>query len=142
MPFANLAYEISSCVESEQTYLVSRSLIPVPFLICIELYAELFKGTSYLEGGRVICEDIVDKNEYLTIICLSQHYTHLDTCPKCHPYSITRVNIIFYIHTQQFTTVRSAIFTISTLAIKMNFTLLAQNMPWQSSVLKIIWPIL
>ena len=33
------------------------------------------------------------------------------------------------------------IFTVTTLAIKMNFTLLAQNMPSQSSVLKIICPI-
>ena len=35
---------------------VSRSLIPVPLFICIEFYAVLFKRTSYLEGGRVICE--------------------------------------------------------------------------------------
>ena len=42
--------------KSEQNYLVSMSLIPVPLLICIEIYAVLFKRTSYLEGGRVICE--------------------------------------------------------------------------------------
>ena len=41
---------------SQKTYLVSRSLIPVPLLVCIEFYAVLFKRTSYLEGGRVICE--------------------------------------------------------------------------------------
>ena len=51
-----VAFEISTCVESEQTNLVSRSLIPVPLCICIEFYAVLFKRTSYLEGGRVICE--------------------------------------------------------------------------------------
>ena len=47
---------ISSCVESEQTSLVSMSLIPIPLLICIDCYAVLCKRTSYLEGGRVICE--------------------------------------------------------------------------------------
>ena len=41
-------------VESEQTSLISRSLIPVPLLICIAFYAVLFKRTSYLEGGHVI----------------------------------------------------------------------------------------
>ena len=59
MPFVKRSVrisEISSCVESEQTYLVSRSLIPIPLLNCNEFYAVLFKQTSYLEGGRVICE--------------------------------------------------------------------------------------
>ena len=42
--------------ESEQTSLVSRSIIPIPLLNCILFYAVLFKRTSYLEGGRVICE--------------------------------------------------------------------------------------
>ena len=27
----------------------------------------------------------VDENKYLTILFFSQHYTHLDTCPKYHP---------------------------------------------------------
>ena len=30
-------------------------------------------------------ENIVDKNKYLTILFLSQHFTYLDTCPKYHP---------------------------------------------------------
>ena len=62
-------YEISSCVESEQTYLVSRSLIPLPLLICIEFYAVLFKRTSYLEGGRVICEAKIRKNNHIVTQC-------------------------------------------------------------------------
>ena len=57
MPFVKkIAYEISSYVASEQTSLVSRSLISIPLLNCIEFYAVIFIRTSYLEGGRVICE--------------------------------------------------------------------------------------
>ena len=52
----NIAYEISSCVESEQTSFVSRLLIPITLLNCTESHAVLYNRTSYLEGGRVICE--------------------------------------------------------------------------------------
>ena len=68
--------KISSWVESEQTYLVSRSPIPVPLLICIELYAVLFKRTSYLEGGRVICEANIRKNNHIVIQCGKHVYLH------------------------------------------------------------------
>ena len=40
-------------------------------MICIEFYAVLFKRTSYLEGGHVICES---KN--------SQKQSHSHTCGK------------------------------------------------------------
>ena len=64
---------MSSCVDSEQTALLSRSLIPLPLLNCIEFYAVLFKRTSYLEGGRVICEaKKVVKNDHIFL----QYGTH------------------------------------------------------------------
>ena len=68
-PSENVVYEIPSCVESEQTYLVSRSLIPVPLLLCIAFHAVLFKRTSYLEGGRVICESKIRRNNHIVIDC-------------------------------------------------------------------------
>ena len=62
----------TSCTKypvAEQTYLVSRSLIPVPLLLCIAFHAVLFKRTSYLEGGRVICEAKMRKNNHIVIEC-------------------------------------------------------------------------
>ena len=47
----------------------SRSLIPVPLLLCIAFHAVLFKRTSYLEGGRVICEAKMRKNNHIVIEC-------------------------------------------------------------------------
>ena len=37
------------------------------------------------ETKTLAVENIVDKKKYLTILFFSQHYTHLDTCPKYHP---------------------------------------------------------
>ena len=62
MPF------VKSCVESEQTDLVSSSLIPVPYLICIAFYAVLFKRTSYLEEGRVIIRSKTFVKKPITVI--------------------------------------------------------------------------
>ena len=67
--------KIFSCVESEDLSR-SRSLIPVPLLICIELYAVLFKRTSYLEGGRIICEAKFRKNNHIVIQCGKHVYLH------------------------------------------------------------------
>ena len=40
------------------------------------------------ERKTLAVQNIVDKNEYLTVLFVSQHYTHLDTCPKFRPYYI------------------------------------------------------
>ena len=37
------------------------------------------------ERKTLAAQNIVNKNKYLTILFFSQHYTHLDTCPKFHP---------------------------------------------------------
>ena len=37
------------------------------------------------ERKTLAVENIVDTNKYLTILFVSQQYTHLDTCPKYHP---------------------------------------------------------
>ena len=39
------------------------------------------------ERKTLAVENIVDKNKHLTILFFIQHYTHLDTCPKYHPYA-------------------------------------------------------
>ena len=49
-------YSVALSQNRLRPYLVSRSLIIVPLLICIDFYAVLFKRTAYLEGGRHICE--------------------------------------------------------------------------------------
>ena len=41
------------------------------------------------ERGKLAVQNIVDKNMYLTLLFLSQHYTHLDTCPKCHQHEVS-----------------------------------------------------
>ena len=35
------------------------------------------------ERERLAVQNKVDTNKYLTIIFFTQHYTQLDTCPKC-----------------------------------------------------------
>ena len=45
------------------------------------------------ERKTLAVQNIVDKNKYLTILFYSQHYTHLDTCPKHHPAGYIRVHI-------------------------------------------------
>ena len=39
-----------------------------------------------LERQTLEVENIVEKNEYLTILFFSQLYTHLHTCQKSHPH--------------------------------------------------------
>ena len=43
-----------------------------------------FEGT---ERKTLAAKIIDDKNKYLTMLCFGEHYTHLDTCPQCHPYN-------------------------------------------------------
>ena len=40
------------------------------------------------ERKTLAAQNIVDKNNYLTIVFFSQHSTHLDTCPNFHPHSL------------------------------------------------------
>ena len=45
------------------------------------------------ERKTLAVQNNVDKNKHLTILFLSQPYTHLDTCPKFHPHVILLQNI-------------------------------------------------
>ena len=76
MPFVKRRERHIQLHESEQTSLVSRSLIPIPLLNCIELYALLFKRTSYLEGGRVICEAKIRKKNHTVLQYGKHRYLH------------------------------------------------------------------
>ena len=49
-------------------------------------YDDISNLFDVTERKTLAVENIVAKSKYLTILFFSQHYNHLDTCPKyCHP---------------------------------------------------------
>ena len=65
-------YALFSCVESEQTYPVSRSLIPVPLLICVECYVvehRIWKVVVYAKPKN-------RRNHHIVIQCGKHLYLH------------------------------------------------------------------
>ena len=46
-------------------------------------------SNQFVVTGRktLVIDDIVEENMYFTIIFFSQHFTHLHTCQKYHPYT-------------------------------------------------------
>ena len=46
---------------------------------------DILKQFEVIERQTLEVENVVEKNNYFTILFFSQLYTQLDTCQKCHP---------------------------------------------------------
>ena len=59
---------------------------PATYLLKQNDEEDISNPLEVTERKIIAVENIVDKNKYLTLLFFSQHYTHLDTCPKYHQY--------------------------------------------------------